>query len=173
MPFHVGLFKLTKDILAGKLFSTKIFINSFILNAKELAKVQNVLFETLQCLKMLRLSKRYSYLFDIVQSYIKNESRRQMSQNILWKLFTAWKLSVFEVILVRIFLHSDWIHPLFSPNAGKYGPELLQKGTHLHSVWFLNSYRIGNIKKFSLFFMMNFAFVGFQGAAILQEDSIP
>ena len=169
MPFHVDLFKLTKDILAGKLFSTKIFINSFILNAKELVKVQNVLFETLQCLKMLRLSKRYSYLFDIVQSYIKNESRRQ----ILWKPFTAWKLSVFEVILVRIFLHSDWIHPLFSPNAGKYGPELLQKGTHLHSVWFLNSYRIGNIKKFSLFFMMNFAFVGFQGAAILQEDSIP
>ena len=96
MPFHVGLFKLTKDILAGKLFSAKIFINSFILNAKELAKVQNVLFETLQCLKVLRLSKRYSYLFDIVQSYIKNESRRQMSQNILWKLFTAWKLSVFR-----------------------------------------------------------------------------
>ena len=26
-----------------------------------------------------------------------------------WKVFTAWKVSVFGVILVRIFSHSDWI----------------------------------------------------------------
>ena len=43
--------------------------------------------------------------------------------------FTAWKGSVFGVVLVRIFQHSDWIrgnNPYFSlgsPNAGKYGPE--------------------------------------------------
>ena len=60
---------------------------------------------------MLRLSKRYSYLFSIVKSYIKNDSRRQLSQNILWKPFTTWKVSVFEVILVRIFPHSDWVRP--------------------------------------------------------------
>ena len=35
---------------------------------------------------------------------------------------TAWKVAVFGVFLVRIFSHSDRI---FSPNAGKYGPEKL------------------------------------------------
>ena len=41
---------------------------------------------------------------------------------------TAWKVSVFEVFLVRIFPHLDWIRSdtphlsVFSPNAGKYGP---------------------------------------------------
>ena len=42
---------------------------------------------------------------------------------------TAWKVSVFGVILVGIFPHLDWIRrdmeylSVFSPNAGKYGPE--------------------------------------------------
>ena len=42
---------------------------------------------------------------------------------------TAWKVSAFGVILVGIFPHSDWIRrdteylSVFSPNAGKYGPE--------------------------------------------------
>ena len=42
----------------------------------------------------------------------------------------AWKVSVLGVILVLIFPHSDWIRrdtrylSVFSPNAGKYGPEL-------------------------------------------------
>ena len=42
---------------------------------------------------------------------------------------TAWKVSVVGVILVCIFPHSDWIRrdtpylSVFSPNAGKYGPE--------------------------------------------------
>ena len=42
---------------------------------------------------------------------------------------TAWKVSVFEVIFVRVFPHSDWPRrytpylSIFSPNAGKYGPE--------------------------------------------------
>ena len=42
-------------------------------------------------------------------------------------LNTAWKVSVFGVILVRIFPHSDWIKYLsvFNPNAGKCGPEKL------------------------------------------------
>ena len=48
--------------------------------------------------------------------------------------FTAWKVTIFEVILIRIFPHSDWIRrdtadwirrdtpylSVFSPNAGKY-----------------------------------------------------
>ena len=42
---------------------------------------------------------------------------------------TAWKVSVFGVILVRIFPHSVWIRrdteylSGFNPNAGKYGAE--------------------------------------------------
>ena len=42
---------------------------------------------------------------------------------------SAWKVFVFEVFLVRIFPHSDWIRRdtpflfVFSPNAGKHGPE--------------------------------------------------
>ena len=41
----------------------------------------------------------------------------------------AWKVSVFGVILVHIFLHSDWVRrdteclSVFTPNAGIYGPE--------------------------------------------------
>ena len=43
--------------------------------------------------------------------------------------YAAWKVSVFAVILVRIFPYSDWIRRdtpcpyVFSPNSGKYGPE--------------------------------------------------
>ena len=43
--------------------------------------------------------------------------------------YTVWKLSVFRVILVCIFQHSDWIRrdteylSTVSPNAGKCGPE--------------------------------------------------
>ena len=44
---------------------------------------------------------------------------------------TEWKVSVFGDFLVGIFPHSDWIRrdtpflSVFSPNAGKYGPEKL------------------------------------------------
>ena len=51
-------------------------------------------------------------------------------QRLLNKMFesipnTAWKVSVCGVILVRIFVDSEWILYLsvFSPNARKYGPE--------------------------------------------------
>ena len=51
---------------------------------------------------------------------------------------TAWKVAVFGVFLVRIFSHSDRI---FSPNAGKYGPENSKTPTLLtqrcSSWWFL------------------------------------
>ena len=51
---------------------------------------------------------------------------------ILYSSFTAWKVSIFGVILARIFLHSDWIRrdtsylSIFSPKARKYGPEYLR-----------------------------------------------
>ena len=50
-------------------------------------------------------------------------------------LITAQKVSIFGVILVCIFPHSDWIRrdtehlSVFSPNVGKCGPEYLQKWT--------------------------------------------
>ena len=46
-------------------------------------------------------------------------------------LNTAWKVFLFGVFLVCIFPHCDWIRrdtpnlSIFSPNAGKYGPEKL------------------------------------------------
>ena len=48
---------------------------------------------------------------------------------------TEYKVSIFGVILVRISPHTDWIRrdteylSVFSPNAGKYGPEQLRIGT--------------------------------------------
>ena len=49
--------------------------------------------------------------------------------------WAAYKVSVFEVILVGIFLHLNWIRKdkeylsVLIPNAGKYGPEKLQMRT--------------------------------------------
>ena len=46
-----------------------------------------------------------------------------------YKWDTGWEVSVFGVFLVHIFPHSDWIRrdtpnlSVFSPNAGKNGPE--------------------------------------------------
>ena len=51
--------------------------------------------------------------------------------------YTAWKMSVFGVFLVRIFPHSDWIRKdteylsVFSQNAGKDGSEKLRIWTLL------------------------------------------
>ena len=56
--------------------------------------------------------------------------------------FTIWKVPVFEVFLVRIFLYLDLIRrdtlylSTFSLNAGKYGPEKLQIRT-LFTQYFL------------------------------------
>ena len=44
------------------------------------------------------------------------------SQALMMDFYTAWKVSVFGVILVRIFQHTEYLS-VFSPNAGKYGPE--------------------------------------------------
>ena len=33
---------------------------------------------------------------------------------------TAWKVSLFRVILVRIFLHSDWIRSRITPNSDTF-----------------------------------------------------
>ena len=49
------------------------------------------------------------------------------------KVNTAWRESVFGVILVRIFPHSVYL-PVFSPNMGKCGPEKLHIQTLPRSV---------------------------------------
>ena len=57
------------------------------------------------------------------------------------KTNTAWKVSVFGVFLVLIFLHSDWIRrynpylPVFSPNVGKCRPEKLRIRTLWRNRW--------------------------------------
>ena len=56
-------------------------------------------------------------------------------------MYIAWKVSIFGDFLVRIFPHLDWIRrdasylSVFSPNAGKYGPELLRIQT-LFTQWY-------------------------------------
>ena len=51
---------------------------------------------------------------------------------ILWGTFTAIKVSIFGVFLLRIFRYLGWIWrdtaylSVFSPNAGKWGPEKLR-----------------------------------------------
>ena len=57
---------------------------------------------------------------------------------------TRKKVSVFGVILVRIFPHADWIRrdtlnlSIFSPNAGKYGSEQLWILT-IFTQWWVNT----------------------------------
>ena len=55
-------------------------------------------------------------------------------------MFTVWKCPNTEFSLVRIFPHSNWIRrdteyfSVFSPNAGKYGPEKTQYLDTFHAV---------------------------------------
>ena len=78
----------------------------------------------------------------------------------LHETYTAWKVFVFGAFLVRIFPHSDWIRrdkylSVFSPNAGKYGPESLRIRT-LFLQWYLWPYETSmngdflrkNVKRF-------------------------
>ena len=59
---------------------------------------------------------------------------------------TAWKVSVFGVFLVRVSLHLDWIRrdtqyiSVFSPNAGKYGPEKLRIRNLISFTWLLMTF---------------------------------
>ena len=51
-------------------------------------------------------------------------------------VITAWNVSVFGVFLVRIFLYSHYLS-IFSPNAGKYGPENSEYGQILRTALLL------------------------------------
>ena len=61
----------------------------------------------------------------------------------IFEWVTAWKVSVFGVFLVGIFLHSNWIRrdipylSVFSQNARKYGTEKLRIQV-LFTQWVLN-----------------------------------
>ena len=61
--------------------------------------------------------------------------------NMIHQLNTSWKVSVFGVFLVRIFLLSDWPRRFteqvsaFNPNTGKYRPEKLWVDT-FYRVWY-------------------------------------
>ena len=56
---------------------------------------------------------------------------------------TAWKVSKYEVFMLRVFLYSDWtviysvhlrIPYVFSLNTGKYGPEITPYFDTFHAV---------------------------------------
>ena len=79
--------------------------------------------------------------------------RSELWRRSLSKRKHVWKVSVFRVFLVRIFLDSDWIRrdaeyfSIFSPNTGKYGPKKLQIRT-LFTRW--NKQMITKIPSFKL-----------------------
>ena len=65
---------------------------------------------------------------------------RYIRNNVIWlliKISTVWEVPIFDIFLVRIFPHSDWIQRdtpsslriQSEPNAAKYGPEKLRKRT--------------------------------------------
>ena len=60
--------------------------------------------------------------------------------NLSYSGVTAWKVSKYEVFFGRIFLYSDWIRRftqlifVFSPNTGKYGPEITPYLGTFHAV---------------------------------------
>ena len=78
-------------------------------------------------------------------------------------IHTVWKVSVFGVLLVRIFPILNWIRrdpeylSVFSPNVGKYRPEKLQIRT-LFTYWLVYqsdrySYVFGNAKLILCFWL--------------------
>ena len=79
----------------------------------------------------LFLCNIYFFMLNITKQNFWIKLELQLRKNLItWmNLDTAWKVSLFGVFLVRIFPHSDWILRdteyffVFSPNAGKYGPE--------------------------------------------------
>ena len=81
-----------------------------------------------------------------IKPYWRNYYHRTQRASFSWLSvfrFTAWKVSVFGVFLVRIFPHLDWIRrdisylSIFSPNSGKCGAEKLRIWARF-TQWFLN-----------------------------------
>ena len=92
-----------------------------------------------------RTSQSLSFLVVITVSGLTFMSLESNRINIRCDLyFTTWKVSLFGVFLVLIFLHSDGIRrymeylSVFSSNAGKYGPEKLRIRTLLTQYLFLS-----------------------------------
>ena len=93
-------------------------------------------------------------LIGFILNFLKNLlaiQRSLVNYQRYWRIpYTAWKVSVFGVFLVRIFPHLDWIRrdapylSVFIPNTRKCGPEKLQIWTlftQFSSFWFIrNSY---------------------------------
>ena len=90
---------------------------------------------------------------------IKNELYDSSFQVIFWKslrLTLCEKCPNTEYFPVRIFPHSDWIRrdnsyfSVFSPNAGKHGPENTPYLNIFHTVWLSNSKNFIKIYRFHL-----------------------
>ena len=71
---------------------------------------------------------------------------------------TVWNVSKYGVFLVRILPHLDWIQKdtkylsVFSPNAGKYGPEKIPSLDTFHAVhlWWTMFWDVNYIDKNNL-----------------------
>ena len=80
---------------------------------------------------LLLLAYNFLTIADITQIYSGGIQLNFVPEPFMLKtvISTAWKVSVFRIILVCIFSHLDWIQKdteylsVFNPNAGKCGPE--------------------------------------------------
>ena len=127
----------TIDLAIGSslLYNKKIHLERFVIRDKFFVKIVSILpIKEFLCLPFCE-----PLHFHIHQQW-ENGCKFEWKYNKL-RTNTAWKVSVFGVLLVRIFLgvflvrifpHSDWIRrdtpyvSIFIANAGKYGPEKLR-----------------------------------------------
>ena len=84
------------------------------------------------------------------------------------------EVSVFGVFLVRIFPYSDWIRrdtpylSLFSPNAGKYGPEKLWIRTLFTQCVFVKNSNNIDVWQTSQYVSQNYLFYKIVGSVIFE-----
>ena len=127
-------------------FQEKVFEQIFLITRSVECFMINVTF--VLCEPICRLRACHS-LLDSLHKFPLRVSLVTVNKNpvflteifIFWAVTcTAWKVYIFGDFLVCIFPHSDWIRGdtsylyVFSPNAGKYGPEKTPNTNNFHAV---------------------------------------
>ena len=125
-----------------------------ILRKKIYLRVNATLFDSILCKCELCATTNMYYFWKYQKNLLREPSEKEKNLGEFWSSFrrlriflkdqalllfpfhfwsdTTWKASVFGAILVLIFPNLDWVRrdteylSVFSPNAGKYGPEWLQ-----------------------------------------------
>ena len=62
------------------------------------------------------LTQNYAYFSNYIVREVLSDPFTEAKVSLSWNSYTAWKVSVFGVLLVRIFPHLDWIRTRKTPN---------------------------------------------------------